>query len=120
MLKIDTASIAALRDRLLETGGAPSVLASGSDAINMAAHPLHGDEEAAQLFDACFEGMYLMLAADGSIGNEERDLLRGAIRELTANAVRSAQIDAMCASAADRYEKEGAEARLKAVAEQLK
>lgn len=120
MLKIDTASISALRDRLLETGGAPSIALTGKSAVEAAAHPLHGDDEAAQLFDACFEGMYLMLSADGSIGPEERDLLRGAIRELTANAVRSAQIDEMCEAAAERYATEGADKRLAAISEVLK
>jgi tellurite resistance protein len=112
MLKIDTASISALRDRLLETGGAPSIALTGARAAEAMAHPIQGDDEAAKLFDACFEGMYLMLSADGSIGPEERDLLRGAIRELTANAVRSAQIDKMCEQAAERYATEGQAKRL--------
>lgn len=120
MIKIDTAAISALRDRLLETGGAPSVMLSAPQAMERATHPLEGDAEALALFDAAFEAMFIMLSADGNVTNEERDVLRGAIRELTANALRTTQIDKMCDDAAARLKEHGAKARLEAVAKLLK
>jgi tellurite resistance protein len=119
MIKVDTAAIAALRDRLLESGGAPSVILSAPDALHRAS-PMEGDAEAIAMFEACFEGMYLMLAADGKVADQETDLLRGAIRELTAGAIRSAEIDKMAATACARVEAEGPVKRLETIASALK
>lgn len=120
MLKINTDAIVMLRDRLLETGGAPSVILSGPEAVRQEGHPLAGDEEAMQLFDATFEAMFLMLSADGKVGEDEKEVLKGAIRELTAGVVRTAQIEKLSEVCAKNLEANGADARLKAVAEILK
>lgn len=120
MIQVNTAAIAQLRDRLLETGGPPSVLVTAPEALARAEHPLAGDDDAIALFDAAFEGMYLMLASDGTISPTERDVLRGAIRELTAGAVRSADIEKMCGQCQERATKQGAETRLAAIAGVLK
>lgn len=127
MIQISTRAIGLLRDRLLEAGGPPSVLAKGPEAMSAAqARPasggsaMDGDEEAKRLFDAAFEAMFIMVAADGSIGKDEKDVLRGAIRELTAGAVRTAEIDAMSSDCEARIEAEGADKRLAAAADALK
>ena len=119
MIQVNTAAIAKLRDRLLETGGPPSVLATGPEAMR-AAHPLAGDDDAVALFDAAFEAMFIMLSADGNISQAEKDVLRGAIRELTAGAVRTADIDRMSGECQGRLGKDGAEKRLESVAAALK
>ena len=119
-MQINTQAIAKLRDRLLETGGPPSVLASGPDALANATHPLHGDDEAMRLFDATFEAMFIMVSADGAIAPSERDTLRGAIRELTSGAVRTAHIEKMSGECETRLAKEGPKARLRAISEVLK
>lgn len=120
MLKINTDAIVMLRDRLLETGGAPSVILSGPEAMKQQGHPLAGDDEAMKLFDATFEAMFLMLSADGRVGDDEREVLKGAIRELTAGVVRTAQIDELSKVCAQQLEAEGAQKRLEAVAGILK
>lgn len=61
-----------------------------------------------------------MLSADGTISTEEKDVLRGAIRELTAGALRTADIDKMCETAAAKLKEHGAKPRLEAVAKVLK
>ena len=119
-MKIDTNAINGLRERLLETGGAPSIVLSGPEAIRQEGHPLEGDEEAMKLFDATFEGMFIMLCADGVAGEEEKEVLRGAMRELTAGVVRSKQIEKMAIDAAARIQKEGMKTRLQAAANALK
>ncbi|MEZ4447658.1 MAG: hypothetical protein R3B72_51760 [Polyangiaceae bacterium] len=119
-MNIDTRAIKALRERLLETGGAPSIVLSGPDAIRQEGHPLAGDDEAIALFDATFEAMFIMLCADGVAGDEEKEVLRGAMRELTAGVVRSAQIEQLAVDAAKRLDADGIEARLKAVSKVLK
>lgn len=118
-VKIDTSAIVALRERLLDSGGAPSIVLSGPDALRQEGHPLAGDEEAMALFDATFEAMFIMLCADGVAGDEEKEVLRGAMRELTAGVARSQQIEQMAVDAARRIQEEGVEARLTAVARVL-
>jgi len=119
-MKIDTNAINGLRERLLEAGGAPSIVLTGPDAIRQQGHPLEGDEDAMALFDATFEAMFIMLCADGVAGEEEKEVLRGAMRELTAGVVRSKQIEKMAIDAAARIQKEGMKARLQAAAKALK
>jgi tellurite resistance protein len=120
MLRINTDAISSLRERLLETGGAPSIIATGPEALRQQGHPLAGDEEAKALFDATFEAMFLMLASDGKIQKEELEVLRGAVRELTAGIIRTAQIEKLAEECAVKLEKEGPKARLEAAANALK
>ena len=115
-IKIETPAIKSLRERLLETGGAPSLLAGEPDAAQVRG----GAQDAVALLESTIEAMVIMLAADGQTTNEERDLLRGAVRELTAGGIRSAQIDKIFDASIARIKASGAEARLAAVAEVLK
>lgn len=71
-------------------------------------------------YGALCEAMYIMMAADGRVLNVERDVLKGALRSLTDDAVRSVYIEAMLDTAAKRLAAEGYEARLKVVIERLK
>jgi tellurite resistance protein len=120
MIQVNTAAIAKLRDRLLDKGAPASVLMTGPQALSRTEHPLAGDDEAIALFDATFEAMFIMLASDGSIGQDERDVLRGAIRELTAGAVRTADIERLSAECELRSGRDGGKQRLQAVAGVLK
>ena len=119
-VKIDTKAIQSLRERLLESGGAPSIVLSGPDMLRQEGHPLAGDDEAVALFDATFEAMFIMLCADGVAGDEEKEVLRGAMRELTAGVVRSQQIEQMALETAQRLHDKGIPERLGAVAKVLK
>ena len=63
--------------------------------------------------------MYLMMAADGQTSPEEKDAIRGAIRGLTANLLRSGTIEVMLKAYAARLEEQGRDARLHQIAEDL-
>jgi tellurite resistance protein len=86
------------------------VAASPAEAHTQAMHAEYGP--------LC-EAMYLMMAADGTVSGEEREVLRGALRNLSANALRTADIDAMLEAAVRNVEEGGRKARLMAVAEEL-
>jgi len=65
------------------------------------------------------ETMYLMMAADGQVNTAEKDAIRGAIRGLTGDLLRSGTIEAMMANYASRLLEQGRDARLQEVAECL-
>jgi tellurite resistance protein len=90
MIGVNTKTITRLRDHLLVEGSRKSVFIAGAEALE---HPLEGDDEAKDVLDAVAEAMYLMISADGTIADSEREVLRGALRELTVGAMRSALIE---------------------------
>jgi len=65
------------------------------------------------------EAMYLMMSADGKVGTEEREVLKGALRNLSGDTIRGAHIESMLDSAGKRVDGEGRETRMKAVVESL-
>jgi tellurite resistance protein len=81
--------------------------------------PFAGDPDARKRFEALFEAMYLMVVADGTVADVEREVLRGAVRGLTDNAVRTKHIEALMAEC-DARAKEGVAARLAVIAPVLK
>jgi len=78
-------------------------------------------EEAGALnrVDPLAEAMFLMMAADGTLAESERDAVRGAIRGLTDNVLRSGTIKVMLENYQARLEQEGREQRLHQIAEEL-
>lgn len=58
------------------------------------------------------EIMYLVLSADASITERERDVLRGALRSLTEGALSSAAMDEMLTEFARNLAREGIDLRL--------
>jgi tellurite resistance protein len=65
------------------------------------------------------ETMFLMMAADGTISEAERDAVRGAIRGLTDNLLRTGTINVMLESYAKRLGESGRDARLQEIAEEI-
>lgn len=63
-------------------------------------------------YGALCEAMYLMMSADGKISNEEKEVLKGALRNLSGESVRTHQMEAMLAEAEKNAAKSGREARL--------
>jgi tellurite resistance protein len=61
------------------------------------------------------EAMYLMMSADGTVGTEEREVLKGALRNLAGDAIRSTHIESMLEGATKRVADHGREVRLKEV-----
>jgi len=119
-MKIDTATIARLRDELLERGRRQTlVLSPAYEHLTREGLLTAEETEALSRVDPVAEAMFLMMAADGSLAEEELDVIRGAIRELTSSALRSGTIKVMLESYTDKLAQEGWEARLKDVADNL-
>jgi tellurite resistance protein len=66
------------------------------------------------------EAMYLMMSADGQVTNDEREVLRGALRALSTETIRSSHIESLLDFAAKRVAEQGREARMDAVTHELK
>jgi uncharacterized tellurite resistance protein B-like protein len=113
MIWLSNSTVARLRDQLRLRGQRPSIAINGLDP------------EAAELatiiaqYGAISEAMYLMMSADGKISAEEREVLRGALRNLSEDTIHSAHIEAMLDAAAKAAAEQGRDARLKDVIAQL-
>jgi hypothetical protein len=111
-VKLKTRTIARLRDALLQSGRRPSMVAS-SAYETLTREGLLSTEEVGALnrVDPLAETMFLMMAAD--------DAVRGAIRGLTDNALRTGTINVMLENYQQRLEAEGREERLHQIAETI-
>ncbi len=69
--------------------------------------------------DPLAETMFLMMAADGTLAEQELDAVRGAVRGLTDNTLRSGTIKVMLESYQQRLTAEGREERLREIAEEI-
>jgi tellurite resistance protein len=116
MIWLTNSTLARLRDQLRSRGQRPSMVAPDPNMGPDAAELLQVSSEYGPLCEA----MYLMMSADGEVGAEEREVLKGALRNLSDDAVRTAHIEHMLADAEKRAEHEGREARLASVASDLK
>jgi tellurite resistance protein len=106
-----------LRDRLRVRGQRPSlVLPDLAKLTPDAAALLASTTEYGPLCEA----MYLMMSADGRITNDERDVLKGALRSLSDDSVPSLHIEAMLDAASRNAAESGRDARLAEVIEQLR
>lgn len=116
MIQLNPKTLARIRDHLLDLGAPPSThfLKAGADP-----DPFGGDPEAERRFGALFEAMFLMVVADGKVADEEREVLRGATRTLTDNAIRTAHIEKLFEECKGRLG-EGVPARLEEIASVLK
>jgi tellurite resistance protein len=98
-----------LRDELLVVGKGKARQEELGDA-----HPMEGDEEAKSFFDAVAEAMFLMIASDGKIDDAERDVFRGALRELTEGWTSDQVIEGFLERFELAADEQGAKARLQA------
>ena len=115
MIWLSNSTVARLRDQLQARGQRPSLVAPEANLTADAVEMLNIVAEYGPLCEA----MYLMMSADGSVGTEEREVLKGALRNLSSDAIHGVQIDSMLADAVKRVETDGREARLKEVAASL-
>jgi tellurite resistance protein len=117
-MRLTEETLASLRDRLRARGERRSLTwAVGANAANAAdvAEAMHVVEE----YGALCEAMYLVMVADGRVTNAEREVLRGALRVLSKDRVRTTHIESMVDVAARKVAEEGAAARRASVAERL-
>jgi tellurite resistance protein len=119
-MKIQTVTIERLRDALLQSGRRPSTVMS-SAYETLTREGLLSPEEANALnrVDPLGEAMFLMMSADGKVAEEERDAVRGAIRGLTDNLLRSGTINVMLENYAKRLAEQGRDARLEEIASEI-
>ena len=108
-----------LRDKLLARGR-PTL--SPPEAVATPVSSLCASPELAALAERVrpfAEVMYLVLAADATLGERERDVLRGALRSLTEDALSSAALDEMLEQFERKRARDGWELRLDELASQL-
>jgi len=114
VIRLPTAAITALRNRLRERGARPSI---STPMANATADELL-DHMISEHYGPLCEAMYIMMAADGQITGAERDVIRGALRELD-DRIRSRHVETMLAAAADALAKDGQDARIAAIGQTI-
>jgi tellurite resistance protein len=119
-MKIQTATIERLRDALLRSGRRPSMVVS-SAYETLTRQGLLTPEEVGAInrIGPLAETMFLMMSADGTLAEVERDAVRGAIRDLTDDLLRSGTINVMFESYGKRLAESGRDARLQEIAEEI-
>lgn len=117
MIKLQPKTLERIRDHFREVGQPASIAFTKLPPDD---DPFKGDADAKRRFEALFESMFLMISADGSVADEEREVLRGAVRGLTDNAVRSAHIEKLFEACQKSLEADGRDKRLDAIAPILK
>ena len=119
-MKIKTVTIERLRDALLQSGRRPSVVLS-SAYETLTREGLLSPEEASALnrVDPLAETMFLMMSADGQVAQAERDAVRGAIRGLTDDLLRSGTVNVMLQNYEQRLKEQGRDARLQEIASEI-
>jgi len=116
MIWLSNSTLARLRDQLRERGQRPSLVMTNMQALSPDAAALLATTTE---YGPLCEAMYLMMSADGHITNNERDVLKGALRSLSDDTVPSAHIEAMLDAASRNVAEFGRDARLIEVVEQL-
>ena len=112
MIWLSNSTIARLRDQLRTRGQRPSIALT--DASTLEPQDAELAVVSAEYGPIC-EAMYLMMSADGKISGEERDVLKGALRNLSGDTIRSAHIEALLDRASKDASEQGRDARLRDV-----
>jgi tellurite resistance protein len=112
VIKLHTETLHAMRDRLRDRGAPASVARPGASLEDIESQALLED------YGPLCEAMFLMMMADGDVGPEERDVLRGALRELD-DRIRTAHIEQMISLAEQELAASSSDARLRVVATRL-
>lgn len=116
MIWLSTSTIARLRDQLRTRGQRPSIALGNPSKLTPEAAELM--TVTAEYGPIC-EAMYLMMSADGKISHDEREVLKGALRNLSGDSVRSVYIEAMLDAAAKEVQAHGRDERLREVTAKL-
>ncbi len=111
MLWLSNSTIARLRDQLRTRGQRPSVSRGDAKLTPEAAEQAAVSAE----YGPICEAMYLMMSADGKITGDEREVLKGAVRNLSGDTVRGVHIEAMLDQASKNVAAHGRDERLRDV-----
>jgi tellurite resistance protein len=115
MIWLSNSTLQRLRDQLRERGQRPSLAFSGATSPEEA----EGMALVAE-YGALVEAMHLMMSADGSVTGDEREVLKGALRALSGDTIRSVHIEALLDAAAARVVEQGRDARMAEVVGHLR
>lgn len=119
-MKIDTTTIDRLRDVLMERGQRPTMVMSPAyEELTKSGLLSKEESEALDRVGPIAEAMFLMMAADDNIAEEELDVIKGAIRDLSDSKIRSGTVKVMLESYANEVEREGWQERLTSLATEL-
>lgn len=119
-MKIETSTIRRLRDALLQSGRRPSMVLSPAYETLTREGLLSPEEmNALNRVDPLAETMFLMMAADGKLEDSERDAVRGAVRGLSDNILRSGTINVMLENYQKRLSEQGRDERLREIADEI-
>jgi tellurite resistance protein len=113
MIWLSNSTVSRLRDKLRAHGVRPSIAAS-PDAAKLTPEDAELMNVLAE-YGAFSEAMYLMMSADGKVTTDEREVLKGALRNLSADSLRSVHIDALLDQAAKNVAEQGRDVRLREV-----
>jgi len=113
MIWISNSTLGRLRDQLRLNGQRTSVVETRATVPDVEA-----DRVLVEYGPLC-EAMYLMMTADGSVSEDEREVLRGALRNLSGDVLGRAELDALLLTAARNVAVDGRDARLQAVTSDL-
>lgn len=123
--RLDPDALAVLRETLIERGRqrprAPSASATGgaeatSDEGDSSRRGSPGAEALLRRLTPFLELLYLMMSADGTCHEQERQLLRGAVRTLTGGDLPRPTVERLLAEFEDHLQAEGATGRLETLA----
>jgi tellurite resistance protein len=115
MIWLSNSALARLRDQLRSRGQRPSVVAPGPNVSADAAEALNIAVEYGPLCEA----MYLMMSADGHVTGDEREVLKGALRSLSGDALRGVQIESLLDAATKSVAEQGRDTRMREVIQVL-
>ncbi|MEZ4369424.1 MAG: TerB family tellurite resistance protein [Polyangiaceae bacterium] len=120
-MKIDTATIARLRDALIQSGRRQAaVISSAYETLTRQGLLSEEEQAAVARIEPMVETMFMVMAADGRISAGEMDAIRGAVRGLTEGLLQEGTIKVMLEGCEERLEQEGRAARLDALTSQLR
>jgi tellurite resistance protein len=114
MIWLSNSTLVRLRDQLQTRGQRPSIVAApGVNADTAELMTIVAE------YGPLCEAMYLMMSADGKISSDEREVLKGALRNLSGDTIRTAHMESMLDTAGKNVADHGREARMKQVIEDL-
>ena len=108
MIWLSNSTLSRLRDQLQSRGQRPSVTLPNAELSPDVLELLQITAEYGPLCEA----MYLMMSADGTVSNDERVVLKGALRNLSGDSLRSTHIEAMLDQASKNIAEGGRKARI--------